>query len=54
MVSSLAYNMIGKPIADFSSEELNVYAALKQFSDDMDSDLKLLGNFDEVKSLLVM
>lgn len=51
MVSSLAYNMIGKPTADFSSEELNVYAALKQFSDDMDSDLKLLGNFDEVKSL---
>lgn len=51
MVSSLAYNMIGKPIADFSSEELNVYSALKLFSDDMDSDLKLLGNFDEVKSL---
>lgn len=51
MVSSLAYNMIGKPVADFSSEELNIYYALKQFSDDMDSDLKLLGNFDEVKNL---
>ena len=49
MVSSLAYNMSGKPVASFSSEELNIYSALKRFSRDIDSDLKLLGNFDEVK-----
>ncbi len=49
MVSALAYNMSGKPIADFSSEELNIYSALKQFSQDMDADLRLLGNFDTIK-----
>lgn len=51
MVSSLAYNMTGKSKEDYTSEENNIYSALKQFSDDMDSDLKLLGNFDEVKAL---
>ena len=51
MVSSLAYNMSGKSLAEYSGEEKNVYAALKQFSNDMESDLKLLGNFDEVKKL---
>lgn len=51
LVSSLAYNMTGKSQEDFSSEEKNIYSALKQFSNDMESDLKLLGNFDEVKSL---
>ena len=51
MVSSLAYNMTGKPELEFTSEERNIYSALKLFSNDMDSDLKLLGNFDEVKGL---
>lgn len=51
MVSSLAYNMTGKDKEEYTSEENNIYSALKQFSDDMDSDLKLLGNFDEVKAL---
>lgn len=51
MVSSLAYNMTGKSLSEYSSEENNIYSALKQFSDDMNEDLKLLGNFDEVKKL---
>jgi GTPase Era involved in 16S rRNA processing len=51
MVSSLAYNMTGKSKEEYTSEENNIYSALKQFSDDMDADLKLLGNFDEVKAL---
>lgn len=51
MVSSIAYNMSGKPLSEYSPEEKNIYYALKQFSDDMDSDLKLLGNFDEVNRL---
>lgn len=51
MISSMAYNMIGKPKTEYGSEERNIYAALKQFSTDMDSDLKLLGWFDEVKTL---
>lgn len=51
MVSSIAYNMIGKNKSEYSSEERNVFAALSIFSNDMQSDLKLLGNFDEVKEL---
>lgn len=51
MVSSLAYNMTGKSVSEYTSEERNIYSALKQFSDDMDSDLKLLGNFGEVQTL---
>lgn len=51
MVSSLAYNMTGKSESEYSSEERNIYSTLKQFSSDMKSDLKLLGNFDEVKEL---
>jgi GTPase Era involved in 16S rRNA processing len=51
MVSSLAYNMTGKSKEEYTSEENNIYSALKRFSDDMDSELKLLGNFDEVKAL---
>lgn len=51
MVSSLAYNMSGKSREEYSSEERNIYSALKRFSEDMDSDLKLLGNFEEVNTL---
>lgn len=51
MVSSLAYNMTGKAQSEYTSEERNIYSALKRFSKDMESDLKLLGNFEEVKSL---
>lgn len=51
MISSLAYNMIGKAESEFTKEEKNMYSAIHPFSTDMDSDLKLLGNFDEVKAL---
>lgn len=51
MVSAIAYNMSGKRVEEFTPEERNVYDALKQFSDDIESDMKLLGNFDEIKSL---
>lgn len=51
MVSSLAYNMTNKSQEEYTSEEKNIYSALKQFSDDMEKDLTLLGNFDEVKCL---
>lgn len=51
MISSLAYNMIGKAESEFTKEEKNMYSAIRQFSTDMDSDLNLLGNFDEVKAL---
>lgn len=51
MVSSLAYNMTGKDENEYTSEEKNIYSALRQFSDNLESDLKLLGNFDEVKAI---
>lgn len=51
MVSSLVYNMTNKSQDEYTSEEKNIYSALKQFSDDMEKDLNLLGNFDEVKKL---
>lgn len=51
MVSSIAYNMTGKPEEKYNSEERNIYSALKMFSDDIKEDLKLLGNFDEIKTL---
>lgn len=51
MVSSLAYNMTGKAESEYSSEERNIYSALRAFSSDMESDLRLLGNFDKVKEL---
>lgn len=53
LVSALAYNIANKPEEEFSSEEKNIYSALKQFSDDMAEDLKLLGNFGEVKDIFV-
>lgn len=51
MVSSVVYNMTGRSESEYSPEEKNIYSALKQFSNDMESDLKLIGNFDEVKGI---
>lgn len=51
MVSAIAYNMSKKNVEDYTAEEKNIYAALSQFSEDMQSDLMLLGNFDEITPL---
>lgn len=51
LISSIAYNMVPKDESEYDSEEKNIYSALKQFSSDIKSDLRLLGNFDEVKAL---
>ncbi|MCC8151734.1 MAG: dynamin family protein [Lachnospiraceae bacterium] len=51
LVSAMAYNMTGKPEEEYSAEERNVYRALKNFSADIQSDLRLLGNFDAVRNL---
>lgn len=51
LVSSLAYNMANKSEDEFTSEEKNIYNALNQFSNDMESDLKLLGNIDAVRQI---
>ncbi len=51
LVSSMVYNMTGKQESEYTAEERNIYEALTLFSEDMEQDLKLLGNFDEVKEL---
>lgn len=51
LVSALAYNMSNKPESDYNPEEKNVYAALRPFSSDLNSDLRLLANFDEVQTV---
>lgn len=51
MVSSLARNMSAKDESEYTPEERNLSAALRQFSNDLQSDLRLLGNFDQVTAL---
>lgn len=51
LVSALAHNMSSKSKDEYNKEERNIYAALKNFSDDMERDLRLLGNFEEVNSI---
>ncbi len=51
MVSALSYNMTTKDEDEYTSEERNLASALRQFSKDLESDLRLLGNFDEVRKL---
>jgi microcompartment protein CcmL/EutN len=51
MISSIAENMTRKSPDEYSAEENNIYLALSKFSEDMESDLKLLGGLDEVNVL---
>lgn len=51
LISAMAHNMLGKTYEEYSSEEKNVYNALKVFSKDMQSDLTLLGSFAEVQDI---
>lgn len=51
LVSSLAYNMVGKTPEQMSGEEKNLYAGLSRFSQDIQADLSELGNFDAVKDV---
>jgi len=51
LVSALAYDMSKKPIEHYNSEEKNIYNVLCQFSEDIQSDLGLLGNIDLVTNI---
>lgn len=51
LISAMAHNMLSKDYEEYSSEEKNVYNALKVFSKDMQSDLALLGSFAEVQDI---
>lgn len=51
LVSSMTYNMSKKNPEEYTREEQNVYAALKKFSSNIQEDLRLLGNFEEVREI---
>ncbi len=51
LVSAISHNMTKKSLGEYTAEEQNIYNALNNFSDDMEKDLKLLGNFEEVTSI---
>lgn len=49
--SSLSYNMTQKTQTEYNPEEKNLSNALAPFSDNLNQDLRLLGNFDVVKEI---
>lgn len=51
LISAMACNMANKKEEEYTKEERNVYAALKKFSDDIQNDLRFLGNFYEVNTI---
>lgn len=51
MVSTMAENMSHKDVSDYSSEEMNVYRALSQYSSNLQADLSATGNFGEIRQV---
>ena len=51
LVSSMAYNMTKKKPSEFTKEERNLANALKPYSKELQSDLKLVGNFEDIKAV---
>ena len=51
LISALSENMSNKSREEYSPEEENIYQALSRFSNDMDTDLKRLGNFAKIREL---
>ena len=51
LVSVMAHNMSKKAKEEYSAEEKNIYFALKGFSKNIESDLLLLGNFEEINKI---
>lgn len=51
LISSIAYNMSNKSVADFDKEEMNVYTALNSFSKNIDEDIRIIGDFSEIKQV---
>lgn len=48
LVSAMAYNMAGKSVEQYSKEEQNVYNAISKFSENIEADLKTIGNIETV------
>lgn len=51
LISSMVYNMSNKTVAEYDKEERNVYQALNDFSDNIAEDIRLIGDFTEVKDI---
>lgn len=51
LVSALSENMSKKSQEELSKEEENIYKALSKFSQNMQEDLKRLGNFEKIRQL---
>ena len=49
--SSIAYNMSNKSIASYDMEEKNVFDSLSKFSQNINEDLKTLGNMTNIKGV---
>jgi hypothetical protein len=49
MVSSMAYNMTNKEPSEFTKEESALAYALKPYSKNLQSDLNVVGNFEDIK-----
>jgi DNA-binding protein Fis len=49
LISSMVYNMSNKSVSDFDKEEMNVFNALNAFSESIDEDIRVIGDFSEVK-----
>lgn len=49
LMSSMCYNMSNKSVDEYDKEEKNIYSALAEFSQDVEKDIALIGDFSQVK-----
>lgn len=50
-ISAMTYNMSQKTVEDYNAEERNVYQALSKFSDNIQYDMKKMGNIETVQGV---
>lgn len=51
LISAMASNMVGKSPENYNAEEKNVHQAISNFSENIQEDLKRLGNMEEVQEI---
>lgn len=51
LISSMVYNMSNKSVEEYDIEEMNVYNALKEFSDNIQEEICAIGDFTEIKDI---
>lgn len=50
-ISAMTYNMSQKAVEDYNAEESNIYQALSKFSDNIQYDMKKMGNIETVQGV---